>query len=231
MAVDLNGLRPQIRQILSAPGTDLSTISAKRVRRRLLEMEALTPEFIRENKDAVDAVIGSVFEKVQSGQWSGSEDEGREASGSGAADSGGERDLRQSPRKRKVKDDEGEGEDGGVSSPKPKKARKPGKKSSLEQSDAELARQLSNEINSRSRRSTTLRGTNGSAKKGGRKAKSSEMVDSDDEGSGGERPKKKKGGGPAKGGFAKEYILRYVCTVVVLPVVLFTSATVNRSLW
>jgi upstream activation factor subunit UAF30 len=226
MAVDLNGLRPQIRQILSSPGTDLATISAKRVRRRLLEMDALTPEFIKENKDAVDAVISSVYEKVQAGQWgSDDEPEGQEASGSAAAGSGGERDQSSSPRKRRVKAVDGDvggvGEDDrDTSSPPLKKAKKSGKTSALEQSDAELARQLSNEINSRSRRSTTTRGStnvrnrNGTVK-GGRKAKSSaEVVDSDDdEDSGGERrssPKKKRaGGGTAKGGFAKEYILRY----------------------
>jgi upstream activation factor subunit UAF30 len=113
----------------------------------------------------------------------------------------------------------------------------------LEQSDAELARQLSNEINSRSRRSTTTRGStnvrnrNGTAK-GGRKAKSSaEVVDTDDdEDSGGERrssPKKKRagGGGTAKGGFAKEYILRYdrSAAVSVYNLVL-TFDTVNRYL-
>jgi len=250
MAGYLEGLRPQIRQILSSPGTDLATISAKRVRRRLLEMEALTPEFVKENKDAVDAVISSVYEKVQAGRWGSDDDQGQEASGSAAADSGGERDQSSSPRKKRVKNEDEEGakverdtsslqssplrkrrvkdeeEDRDVSSPPPKKAKKAVKMSpsKLEQSDAELARQLSNEINSRSRRSTTMRGCtsvrnrNGTAK-GGRKAKSSaEVMDSDDEVSGGERrstPKKKRAGGTAKGGFAKEYILSEPLSVVV----------------
>ena len=58
-------LQPLIRQILQSPDTDLSTISAKRVRRQILELDAsITEEFIRANKDEVDALIANEFEYV-----------------------------------------------------------------------------------------------------------------------------------------------------------------------
>src|ERR1700692_724275 len=65
MIIDISALEPRIREILSAPGTDLTTISAKSVRRRLLELEpSLTAEFLKEHKEEVGAVIGNVVEAV-----------------------------------------------------------------------------------------------------------------------------------------------------------------------
>ena len=229
---DITSLKPRIRQILSAPGTDLTTISAKRVRRRLLEIEpALSAEFLKVNKDAVDAVIGSVFEKVQAGHQEGSDSGGggdddenendeNDAQGRGGMDSvkrkkskgraaatarGGANDTGE-----EGDDDGGDGDGDGTSSPLPRKTKKATKKSPRELTDAELARQLSSEINSRSRR-TTRGGVNGLPRKAGRKAKSSELVDTDGEDSAdpdGRSRKRKIGGGSAKGGFAKEYTLR-----------------------
>jgi len=78
MPFDFGSLEPHIHQILSAPGTDLSTISAKRVRRQLVEVDpSLTVGFMRENREAVDAVIASVFEKVSGVQ--GTEDDSEAA--------------------------------------------------------------------------------------------------------------------------------------------------------
>jgi upstream activation factor subunit UAF30 len=203
MASDISALRPKIWQILSAPGTDLKTISAKRVRRQLLELDpALTAEFMKENKVAVDLLIGTVFEKVQAEKRGESEGEDEAETKHSAPG-----------RKKKPEGDDDTEEDATSSSPLPRKLKK-AKKSSRELTDAELARQLSSEINSRSRRSVNLRNSNGSPRKAHRKTKSSELVDTDGENSGeGEghsrtRTKRKSGGG-AKGGFAKEYILRY----------------------
>lgn len=46
-AVDLE---PRIHAILSSPGTDLRTISAKRVRRLLPEQEDVPQELVKDNK-------------------------------------------------------------------------------------------------------------------------------------------------------------------------------------
>ena len=216
MTFDFSTLEPQIWQILSAPGTDLTTISAKRVRRLLLNIEpSLTAEFLKDNKDDVDAVIATVFERVSSGQGvGGSQDEEDKIVKEGG---GSSRKRKQEEADEEADEDEEEEEDEEESTPSPKKAKKVGK-SGRGISDAELARQISSEINGRSRRSTGKgRGaTNGSPKKGGRKKKSVAMIDSeaesgdDDERKKKAKPKKKTGGGNAKGGFAKEYALRYV---------------------
>lgn len=69
MSFDFTTLEPRILEILSAPGTDLSTISAKRVRRQLLDEDpTLTAELFKEHRDEVDAVIASVFEQVSGDQ-------------------------------------------------------------------------------------------------------------------------------------------------------------------
>lgn len=207
MSFEFSTLEPQIHQILSAPGTDLATISAKRVRRQLLEADpTLTPEFLKENKEDVDFVIGRVFEKVSEGVNVGSSEE--------VEDPETEPLERDEIRKRKqeydsVNEEDEEEEEDGTSSPK--KAKKARKK---ELSDAELARKLSNEINGRSRR-TKNKGrssSNGTFKRGGRARKSAATVDSDGESSdedAGKKPNKRKSGraGAAKGGFAKEYVL------------------------
>jgi len=162
----------------------------------------LTAEFLKENKEDVDAVIGSVFVKVSSTQGIGSGQELETAT---------EAPGRAESRKRKQEDDDSEhGEeeeevDDEEGTPPPKKSKKGRKK---ELSDAQLARKLSNEINGRSTR-TANKGrssSNGTPKKGGRARKSAITVDSDDGGDddGMKRPGKS---GSAKGGFAKEYAL------------------------
>ncbi|KAK7045625.1 hypothetical protein VNI00_007458 [Paramarasmius palmivorus] len=188
MAFDFSQLEPLVHQILSAPGTDLSTISAKRVRRELLSLDSsLTPEFVKENKDDIDAVITRVFGQVSAQK----EQEGDDTESRSAED-----------------EDDNEEEQDEEEVPKRKKG--------WEISDAELARKLSSEINGRSRRSTgknTSRSSANGTPKKGKSRKSAATVDSDDEESGKEGGKKTKSkrkaasGGAAKGGFAKEYIL------------------------
>lgn len=197
MSFDFCSLEPRIYQILSAPGTDLSTISAKRVRRQLMELDpTLTVEFFKENREEVDAVIASVFENV-SGVQGTEEDNSRtdeyfkqEGQASDFPDEGAE----------------AAGEEG--SSP-PKKLRKVGK-NGRGLSDAELARKLSSEINGRSTRTggKSRSGTGAAGRKGPRAKKSATTVDSDDESDGIGKRKKSSSAGTAKGGFAKEFALR-----------------------
>ncbi|KAJ6589806.1 hypothetical protein DFH09DRAFT_216267 [Mycena vulgaris] len=229
MAFDFGTLEPYIEEILSAPGTDLATISAKRVRKQLQQIDpSLTAAFLKEHRDAVDVVIARVFEKVQ---------------GSGSQDSEVEEPLAPVSRKRRQSQDEvyavpKEEEDATDDTPPPaKKAKKAVKR---ELSDAELARQLSSEINGRARRSNVngkpkAAASNGTTKKRKSKAKSAEMVDTDDDSdaSPGKRPSSKKRsseGGAARGGFAKPYLLSEPLAAV-LGVETMSRPQVVKQLW
>ncbi|KAG5733862.1 Upstream activation factor subunit spp27 [Termitomyces sp. T112] len=232
MAFDFDSLENPIYKILSAPHTDLTTISAKSVRRQLIKGDPyITPEFMRDNKEEVDIVIGRVFERVNAQQ-------GEESN-----------DVEDRPESRKRKQDEELGEeelgeeevddDEIEAAPVPKKAKKASKN---ELSDAELARQLSNELNGRSRRTsakpTKARGsTNGAMRKGGRTKKSAETVDSDDDSEDGDERKSKKkskssrsSSGGAKGGFAKEFLLSEPLAAV-LRVDKLSRPQVVKQLW
>jgi upstream activation factor subunit UAF30 len=174
----------------------LSTISAKRVRRRLIELDpTLTVEFFKENREEVDAVIGSVFENVSGVQ--GTEDNSR-------TDESYKRERQSSDFP-----EEGAEAAGDEDSPPPKKMRKVGK-NGRGLSDAELARKLSSEINGRSTRTggKSRGGAGATGKKGSRAKKSAITVDSGDESDGIRKRKKSSSGGTAKGGFAKEFALR-----------------------
>jgi upstream activation factor subunit UAF30 len=217
MSFDISTLEPQIRDILSAPGTDLQTISAKRVRKMLLESNpSLSEEVLKKHKAELDAVIATVFQSVSAdaGMVEASEEPKRK---------------RDDRRVKKEEEEEEDDDDDDAPSPPPKKARKATKK---ELSDAELARQLSSEINGRTRRSGA--GNGSVAKKGNRKIKkSADYVDtdgSDDEG--GAKKKRKAGakGGRAKGGFAKEYLLSPPLAAV-LDVTQLSRPQVVKHLW
>jgi len=214
MAFDFGSLEPHIHQILSAPGTDLSTISAKRVRRQLVELDpSLTAEFMRENRDDVDKVISSVFENVSRGVG--------EETPSCVESASEEKEPK--PRKRKQEDDEDavdEDDDIAEGNSPPTKKPKKVSKNGHELSDAELARKLSSEINSRSTR-TGAKGRGGATagKRGSRAKKSAATVDSDqDSDAGTAKSNRRKKSTPAtstprtggaKGGFAKEFSLRH----------------------
>ncbi|KAF8161261.1 hypothetical protein B0H34DRAFT_673250 [Crassisporium funariophilum] len=228
MAFDFGSLEPHIHQILSAPGTDLSTISAKRVRRQLLELDpSLSADFLKEHKEEVDAVIASVFEKV-----SGTE-------GVEGHDGAEPPEEKHKSRKRKKVDNEtaeDNGEDAAIEedTPPPKKSKKPAK-NGRELSDAELARKLSSEINGRSTRTGgKSRGGSASGKKAGRpKKKSAATIDSDDDSDNvgsGKKIKKKASGGTAKGGFAKEFALSEPLAAV-LQVDKLSRLQVVKQLW
>ncbi|KAI0365573.1 SWIB-domain-containing protein [Pilatotrama ljubarskyi] len=193
MSFDVQALEPKIRAILSAPGTDLATISAKRVRKELAEHDpALTPELLKEKKDEIDAIITRVYEEVSAAQNNNgaakSEEDDEDASSTGAA-----------KRKRA---DASDPDDDEPAPAKPKKA-----KQKKELTDEELARQLSNEINGRQRASRAAASSKAKAngsKRGKKGPKSSATVASDGEAgdSDGEAKPKKRGGG-----FKKEYVL------------------------
>lgn len=211
MAFDFGTLEPLIHRILSAPGTDLATISAKRVRRQLTELDSsLTADFLKENKEEVDGVIAMVFEKV-SGRYeeSNGDDVVKEET------SQDERKSRSHKRKREGDEEPNPDQADYEDSPSPKKPKK-ATKMGRELSDAELARKLDSEINSRPLRAGGKgRGSsNGSSKRGGKSRKSAVMVNSDSDSEDGSKRKMRKqsAGGVAKGGFAKEYTLRCVYT-------------------
>ena len=66
--MSIDALTPRIREILTAPNTDLSTISAKRVRLQLLnEDPSLSESWVRENKTDIDKHIAGIFGEVSQG--------------------------------------------------------------------------------------------------------------------------------------------------------------------
>jgi len=198
-------LEPAIRKVLTAPGVDLNQISAKAVRKRLQALDpSLTYEWMKENREAIDVIIGEIFQSVNEA-----------ASVSGSVDANG---VHEDADADGAAEEDGEGEGELESSPKrPTKKRQ--KKNGQEKADAEYARQLSNELNSRSRSSRSVAGKSktSAGKKGGsgkkRKPLTADTVDSGEDGSDADstvgKKRKARGGGGAKGGFSKEYNLRY----------------------
>lgn len=206
MSLDLETLEGPITRILTAPGIDLSTISAKRVRKALLGDPqyahlGLTPEVLKTRRADVDQVISRVFEHVNRAASSGGSKRKREEEDE--VDGGDEVGEGEEQPPTEPSEDAGEVEDAVSKPPKKKKGKK-----SVEESDAVLARKLSTEINSRSRRGASLAAGASSPRKAKRKPKkSAEVVDSaEEDGEDGEAKPKKRSA--AKGGFAKEYTLR-----------------------
>ncbi|KAF9049901.1 SWIB/MDM2 domain-containing protein [Panaeolus papilionaceus] len=224
MAFDFAILEPRIHGILSAPGTDLSTISAKRVRRQLLELDSsLTPEFVKEHKGTIDTIIASVFAQVSAEQIAN----GGDADVKDEYEDDEDETQDSSSRKRKQDDDEDDDE----ASPPPKKSKKSAKKGQ-ELSDAQLARKLSSEINGRSTRGVKG-GRAAPAPKRSRAKKSAATVDSDegsDDDGTSKRKKKSAGSGGAKGGFAKEFTLSEPLSAV-LQVDKLSRPQVVKQLW
>jgi len=148
MSYDVSMLEPNIRALLSAPDVDLTTISAKRVRKLLMEVEStLTPEVVKVNKEEINTLISQVFSEISGAQQNGEDD----ARPNKRVKEGGDEDaeeVHRSPKKKRIE-------------------------SVQEESDAKLARKLSSEINGRATRgSQTKRAT----KKGGRAKKSTPAV-------------------------------------------------------
>ncbi|KIY68097.1 SWIB-domain-containing protein [Cylindrobasidium torrendii FP15055 ss-10] len=186
-----------VQNILNAPDVDLDQISVKVVREKLPQMdEDITEEWMDENAAEVKAIIKEEFAKFQADQEPEQEEQEEDAEG---------------------EDDDDKVEEG-PSSPKRRKTSHSdeGKKATKDDGDAEIARQLSSELNARSRRSTAKPATKTRAKKSPTKRgkyKSADTIDSDMDSdvSSSEAPtKKRKRAEPAKkreggggGGFSK----------------------------
>jgi len=179
MSYDVSMLEPKIRTLLSAPDVDLTTISAKRVRKLLMEVEStLTPEVVKVNKEEINTLISQVFSEI-SGAQQDREDDARSNKQKGENADEDAEEVHKAPKKRRVE-------------------------SVQEESDAKLARKLSSEINGRATRGAGKNQIKRATKKRGRAKKSASAVGSDNEASV-DGQKKKRGGG----GFGKEYDLRY----------------------
>ncbi|KZO90352.1 SWIB-domain-containing protein [Calocera viscosa TUFC12733] len=221
-------LQPRIYAILADPTTDLDTISAKRVRKQLQAEDPLvTPDFIRDHKPAIDALIASVFNQVKEERQAGIlrpanahiKQEGALGMSMGGyqavpqyADVGlglalpgmayGSQGSSHAGVKRKF-------EDLALpqSSPAMPLGAHPGVYGQTKQeiADAQLARQISAEINGHSTRGAVTGPPGSLARKAGKKkTKKSKAAVEDSDGEGdGERPKKKARGG----GFQKPYAL------------------------
>lgn len=213
MTFDLNALKEPVTRILSAPGVDLTTISAKTVRKQLATDPSLglTSDELKARRPEVDKLIAEIYATVSRTPTNGTNEPKRK------------RDDQEGEEGSIVADAQAEAsEAGGDTEEEPKPVVKKAKKA-VEQSDAELARKLSSEINGRSRR------TSASPRKTKRKTmKSSETVDSEDDGNDDEGKKKRSGG--AKGGFAKQYTLSQPLSVVIREEKLSRPQVVKR-LW
>jgi hypothetical protein len=201
------------------------------VRRELVATvpDLLSAEDAKAHKDDLDALIGDVFSQV-SRAWlgppveDGEEQDGDDETGENGGDGDASEGVDGTPAADEEEDDDEDGEE--KKPPKKKQKRARG-----ELTDEQLARQLSSELNGRQRSTraggggTTKRGGRGGGRGGKRGAKSAARVEeSDDEdGEGGKKKRKRKassgagaGGGGAKGGFGKEYALRYASRCVCL---------------
>lgn len=59
----LDLIRP-IRKIITAPGVDMKKISAKEVRRKLIENGHADEAFVKEKKPALDKLIGAIYSQA-----------------------------------------------------------------------------------------------------------------------------------------------------------------------
>ncbi|KAF8583803.1 SWIB-domain-containing protein [Ramaria rubella] len=239
--MDVSSLAPMIQQILSAPDTNLITVTAKGVRHQLLGLDPnITIEFIKQNKKEIDELIKSIFETVnQSEDNLVAPEESNQDNvfvyGNGKRKrEGHDRGIKNEDdvdvkREEDGSQDEPESRDDedGQSQPTTPVRKKAKRTNRQALADEEYARQLSSELNQRPSRGS--RNANGVSKKGAsrtpKKTKSrAEIEDSDEdddvEGSSGKRKpskarKKGSGGGDAKGGFAKEFTLSEPLAAVV----------------
>jgi upstream activation factor subunit UAF30 len=219
-------LESRIYSILSAPGTDLGTISAKRVRRLLLAQDDVPQELIKDNKEAIDKLISNVFARVSEEkgfQHDADPDQDQDPDGDAAAATGARAHSggpAAAHKKRRRNSMDGDDDDRRSSAAKATKSSTAG--------DEALARQLSEEINGRGRSSrsgaapgasSSTRGGRGRGRPRGRgrgrggKANGTRSADTiDDSGNEGSdvgESKKKRGGG-----LSKEYNLRCVSRIL-----------------
>ncbi|KAG8994117.1 hypothetical protein FRB90_000523 [Tulasnella sp. 427] len=207
--MDLQHLSPKILAILTQPDVDLSTISAKRVRKQLIA-GGESEDLLKERKTDIDQLIAQIYESVSSGAVAGS---GQNANGSGGKPRPGSDSAHPAPSPQKRKRSASPSNDGvppssqahPLVSKKSKQMNGGAAPTKHMSSDAELARQLSLELNGRNTRggaSSSSTSKPKAAKANGKKAKRSKAtIDSDGEDDEDAKPKK------ARGGLGKEYIL------------------------
>jgi upstream activation factor subunit UAF30 len=208
-----------IRDILSAPGVDYQTVTAKRVRKSLVEVKGLEEVWVRENKEVLDLIILEIYNEV-SGVSTDADDEPQQedTEGDQEGSSGKGAEVPKTPtakRKREdvLKEQERARAGGALTSPhvkiadKVKQQRKKERRKDEAADDAQIAWQLQRDLNlgmgrttrgsGSGRKSAGAAASGKSAKRGG-KVKSKEIVeDSDEEGGSGDgvgdsRPKKKR---------------------------------------
>lgn len=242
----------------TAPGVDLTQISAKSVRKSILAADTqLDPEWVRSNKQGIDDLIAQIFNTVSASQQADAQSQG------------------QAKRKREDDSDTAAGPSS-VPQSRPtsasqnhavkKESRSEPPQTKQEVDDEEYARRISAELNASSRGRTTRGGsihangtaTSSSGKKrkigGSRSSKvksPSKIVDSDMSGSEGyddddgdasdggtaskRKPAKRKRaqgeGGGAKGGFGKEFILSEPLSAVCGGVTHLSRPQVVKALW
>jgi len=192
--MSVEALTPVIKGILTAPDVDLRTISAKRVRKQILQQDpSLSETWIRDNKDDIDKLIASIFGEVAAAQAEAV------STAEAAATTNGKR------KHEEIEDGPFSSPEKPISTPRQAPApsptpSKPPPKKTEKNADEDYARQLAAELNSHRTRSSGADTSKRPTKKAKSKKKSAAQVGSDEDGD--EPPKKK-----AKGGFQKEYIL------------------------
>lgn len=210
---------PLIRNILTAPGVDYQTVTAKRVRKSLIELKDLEEVWVRENKEVLDSIILEVYNEVSSVSTDADDERQQEDTEGDQEGSGGKvTEVPKTPTvKRKrgdvLKEEERARAGGALTSPDVKIADKIKQKRKKEKGmgdaagDAQIAWQLQQDLNLGMGRTTRGSGsgrkgagaaTPGKGAKRGGKVKSKEVIeDSSEEGGGGgggtdSRPKKKR---------------------------------------
>lgn len=210
---DPSYLAPLIKQILSSPEVDLSVISAKRVREKILVLDpSVEHDYIRRNKAEIDSLIANIFDEVRSGSLDPPAQELNSSQAFIPPSS-----AHTSPVKRKRSDSPTPSSPPTVAvKEKEKKTPAASKKKTGAMTDEEFARQLDSQLNAvrtRGSSSGSSRAPRKSAGKKVRKSKATVGDDSDEDGDDDdEKPAKKKkrangGEGGAKGGFGKEFSL------------------------
>ena len=210
---------PLIRDILTAPGVDYQTVTAKRVRKSLVEAKGLEEVWVRENKEVLDFIILEVYNEVSAVSTDADDEPQQEDTEGDQEESGGKgTEVPKTPtvkRKREdvLKEEERARAGGVLTSPdvkiadKVKQQRKKEKGKGEAADDAKIARQLQRDLNLGTGRTTRGSGSGrkgvgaaapGKGAKRGGKVKSKEVVeDSSEEGGSGDggtdsRPKKKR---------------------------------------
>ena len=209
---------PFIRDILTAPEVDYQTVTAKRVRKSLVEVKGLEEAWVRENKEVLDSITLEVYNEVSAVSTDADDEPQQEDIEGDQEESGGKgAEVPKTPtakRKREdvLKEEERARASGALTSPdvkivdkiKQQKKKEKGKKEQAD--DAQIAWQLQQALNLGIGRTTRGSGSGrkgagvsapGKGAKRGGKVKGKEVVEDSDEGGSGDggsnsRPKKKR---------------------------------------